>query len=129
MYVHRYVRICVLCMYACMHIYMYVDVICSGNSRNDFTRSPYDCFKPYTLYIDKLYTSFFITCIGSASGPAVDTDNVVTIKKKEECAKVVDTVFQLLEKRITAKQILTKKVRKYTKTHFIVVVVCNKVSF
>ena len=51
-----------------------------------------------------------IICIGSASGPAVDTDNVVTAKKKEECTKVVDSVFQLLEKRTTAKQILTKEV-------------------
>ena len=48
--------------------------------------------------------------IGSASGPAVDGNNVVTAEKKEECIKVVDTVFQLLEKRITAKQIMTKKV-------------------
>ena len=48
--------------------------------------------------------------IGSASGPAVDDDNVVTTKKREECNKVVDTAFQLLEKRITAKQIMTKKV-------------------
>ena len=57
----------------------------------------------------------------------MDTDNVVTVKKKEECAKVVDTVFQLLEKRITAKQILTKKVN--TKNHLIMALVYNKVSF
>ena len=75
-----------------------------------------------------MYTSFFITCIGSASGPAVDTDNVVTVKKKEECAKVVDTVFQLLEKRITAKQILTKKVNTQ-ENHLIMALVYNKVSF
>ena len=55
----------------------------------------------------------FITCTGSASGPAVDTDNVVTAKKKEECTKVVDAMFQLLEKRITAKQILTKEVANH----------------
>ena len=54
--------------------------------------------------------TIFIACIGSASGPAVDSNNVITAKKKEECTKVVDAVFQLLEKRITAKQILTKKV-------------------
>ena len=52
----------------------------------------------------------FIVRIGSASGPAVDDDNVVTAKKKEECDKVVEAVFQLLEKKITAKQIMTKKV-------------------
>ena len=85
------------------------------------------CYKQIVLnfihsYIGKFYTLFLITCIGSASGPAVDTDNVVTVKKKEECAKVVDTVFQLLEKRITAKQILTKKVNTQ-ENHLIVVLV------
>ena len=64
-----------------------------------------------------MYTSFFNICIGSASGPAVDTDNVVTVKKKEECAKVV-----------TAKQILTKKVNTQ-ENHLIMVLVYNKVSF
>ena len=44
----------------------------------------------------------------------MDENNVVTVKKKEECIKVVDTVFQLLEKRITAKQIMTKKVRVFS---------------
>jgi len=46
----------------------------------------------------------------------VDENNVVTVKKKEECIKVVDTVFQLLEKRIAAKQIMTKKVCEYLVT-------------
>ena len=54
----------------------------------------------------------------------MDTDNVVTVKKKEECAKVVDTVFQLLEKRITAKQILTKKVNTQ-ENYLIAVLVYN----
>ena len=85
------------------------------------------CYKQIVLnfihsYIGKFYILFFLICIGSASGPAVDTDNVVTVKKKEECAKVVDTVFQLLEKRITAKQILTKKVNTQ-ENHLIVVLV------
>lgn len=44
----------------------------------------------------------------------MDENNVVTVKKKEECVKVVDTVFQLLEKRITAKQIMTKKVKVFS---------------
>ena len=79
-------------------------------------------------YIGKFYTLFLIACIGLASDPAVDTDNVVTVQKKEECAKVVDTVFQLLEKRITAKQILTKKVNTQ-ENHLIMVLVYNKVSF
>jgi len=49
----------------------------------------------------------------------VDNNNVVTVKKREECIKVVDTVFQLLEKRITAKQIMTRKVHVNSDTNIL----------
>lgn len=71
------------------------------------------CFKKAVVTYGLFGAQFhFISCIGSASGPAVDSNNVITAKKKQECAQIVDAVFQLLEKRITAKQILTKKVAR-----------------
>jgi dihydroxy-acid dehydratase len=46
---------------------------------------------------------------GTATGPAVDTENKVTSKKENDCRKVVEALFNLMECKILAQQILTRK--------------------
>ena len=46
----------------------------------------------------------------TSSGPAVTTDNQLTHEKRSDCQKVTDAVFNLLEHKIQAKQIITKEV-------------------
>lgn len=46
---------------------------------------------------------------GTASGPAVDTTNCLTGKKKEDCRQVVDQVFSLMAAKVHVRDIMTKK--------------------
>ena len=46
----------------------------------------------------------------TCSAPAVTQDNVVTEKKKAQCVQLVEAAFQLLQSKITSRQIMTKKV-------------------
>lgn len=46
---------------------------------------------------------------GSSSNPAANYDNTITEEKKEDCKKTVDALFNLLEKGIRARDIMTKK--------------------
>lgn len=47
---------------------------------------------------------------GTCSSPAVSRENKVTGEKYSQCSQIVDIVFQLLSKKITSRQIMTKKV-------------------
>ncbi len=46
---------------------------------------------------------------GSSSNPAANYDNSITDEKKEDCKKTVDALFNLLEKGIRARDIMTKE--------------------
>lgn len=55
---------------------------------------------------------FKLLIIGTCSSPAVSRDNVVTDEKQRQCSQVVDTVFNLLTNRLTARQIMTRQARE-----------------
>ena len=48
----------------------------------------------------------------TASGPAVTPDNQLTNQKRADCETVAEAVFQLLENKTHARQIMTKQVEK-----------------
>ena len=50
---------------------------------------------------------------GTASSPAVTKQIKLTEKKKEQCVVVVEQVFTLLDCRITARDIMTRKVGEW----------------
>lgn len=56
----------------------------------------------------------------TASGPAVTPDNQLTSQKRSDCEAAAVTIFNLLEYKIHAKQIMTKEVcLKYSPVPFL----------
>ncbi len=65
--------------------------------------------RPHTPPTKGDISSLFST--GTASGPAVTRSNELTEKKREDCRRVVEHTFSLMEGQLHTRDIMTRKVR------------------